>query len=256
MSISSNSLFHFTNKKSTIINILKDGIAPAYCLEDFSFNTRDKRFAIPLISFCDLPLSEVKDHIKKYGTYAIAFSLDWGKRNQLNPVFYVDKKSKIAGELEELEKIIINRSFSDFMHKYKKGEDHSKALFSLFNVIFNTKPFSGNLIRKNKDYGFYKFYNEREWRFLPNVDTTKDALFMDLTEYKRYRKKFPIKPLLHHYSLKFTCDDIKYIVIKNENEIPSILETLHETPGLGKSYKDIEILGTKILTTKQITEDF
>ena len=54
-----------------------------------------------MVTFCDIPLAMAKDHIKKYGSYAIGLSKDWGGRKKLNPVIDIEKKSLISKDLKE-----------------------------------------------------------------------------------------------------------------------------------------------------------
>ena len=75
--ISSNCLFHFTNSAENLLNILENEFNPRYCLEnlkflDFSPKMTDYfEIAIPMVCFCDIPLSKIKTHISIYGNYGI-----------------------------------------------------------------------------------------------------------------------------------------------------------------------------------------
>ena len=64
--LSSNTLFHFT-KWENLIGILQNDFYPKFSLEKFSFkNNYTHQFVIPMISFCDMPLSQIKLHVNRY----------------------------------------------------------------------------------------------------------------------------------------------------------------------------------------------
>ena len=67
--ISTNSLFHFTNDITYLIDILENGFQARYCFENISFG--NYKFAFPMKCFCDIPLSAIKFHLKEYGQYGI-----------------------------------------------------------------------------------------------------------------------------------------------------------------------------------------
>ena len=96
ISLSSNSLFHFTDKAENLINILFEGFKPKFCLEQFgSFellfgrevkkNLKEEDFeeAIPMTCFCDLPMSHIASHLEFYGSYGLGLSKEWGIKNGL-----------------------------------------------------------------------------------------------------------------------------------------------------------------------------
>jgi hypothetical protein len=89
MALSSNSLFHFTYKNA-LLRILKEQFKVKYCFEIIYTHEIPFEFGIPMVSFCDIPLSEVKEHMNKYGSYGIGMNMKWAKNNGLNPVLYID----------------------------------------------------------------------------------------------------------------------------------------------------------------------
>ena len=49
-------------------SILQNDFYPKFSLEKFSFkNNYTNQFAISMISFCDIPLSQIKLHVNRYG---------------------------------------------------------------------------------------------------------------------------------------------------------------------------------------------
>src|SRR5579864_7830395 len=102
MSLISNSLIHLTQEKSSLIGILTENFKIKYCIEELLTQTGVLSYAVPMVSFCDIPMSEIKQHISKYGSYGIGLTKNWGQRNNLNPVFYVDKNSSIGKAYYEI----------------------------------------------------------------------------------------------------------------------------------------------------------
>jgi hypothetical protein len=96
MGLSSNSIIHFTNSKESLIGILNDNFKLFYCKENIIIGNRTFEFAVPMVSFCDIPLSEVKAHIEKYGKYGIGLTKEWAEKQKLNPVLYIEKDSFLS----------------------------------------------------------------------------------------------------------------------------------------------------------------
>jgi hypothetical protein len=75
--ISANTLFHFTGHLENLVSILTNEFRPHFCLEDFNTLTRrykheiDLEKAVPMVSFCDIPLSQIAFHLSIYGDYGI-----------------------------------------------------------------------------------------------------------------------------------------------------------------------------------------
>lgn len=53
------------------MQILKEGFKFAYCAEHFG----DEFLAIPMVCFCDIPISRCTEHSEKYGEQAAAYAI-------------------------------------------------------------------------------------------------------------------------------------------------------------------------------------
>ncbi len=85
--LSSDYLYHFTGSFETLPKILTKGFRHSSSEEKISFaNSVQKNF---IICFCDLIYSKSTSHQDCYGKYAIALTKDWGKRNGVTPVTYI-----------------------------------------------------------------------------------------------------------------------------------------------------------------------
>ena len=87
--LSANTLFHFTKTHENILSILENEFYPNYSLEDWKpLSGKTHPIAIPMVSFCDIPLSQISNHTKHYGNYALGLKKEWGIKNKINPVLY------------------------------------------------------------------------------------------------------------------------------------------------------------------------
>ena len=248
MSISSNTLFHFTDKLDILKKIIEDGFKMSYCLETEN--------AFPMISFCDLPFSSIKEQLEKYGNYGIGMSLKWGKENKLNPVNYFEENSHL---IEDFNKA--NLWSQNMMRNVMQGKkdsnwvEESKPFMEfLLNSSRYQKFYMYDLERDGKIFPNYKFYNEREWRYVPKCTHPEIKNRMSKSEYEQYKKNHS-KPHINNHSLKFYAQDIRYIILKNEQEILEFISYLKDQTVLYNNIEEFEILKTKITTTERILED-
>jgi hypothetical protein len=268
ISLSSNTLFHFTNKAENLINILNSGFSPRFCLEQFGSShlltgkTRNEyddsnwEEAIPITCFCDLPISHISSHLEFYGSYGIGLSKNWGIKNGLTPLTYIHENSC---QLEYLSKIIRAAWKVDELNE-KFDRENTRLLFMELSGFF--KPYEGEMWRINK-YVTKRFYDEREWRYVPFIvpkKTDENNKFKEdyrltkdefLNEIKRAKAN---KYLNENHPLKFEFEDIKYIIIKNDNEAKAMTEAIYSNNKFTDEQKII--LSTKIISTEQIKEDF
>jgi len=117
------------------------------------------------------------------------------------------------------------------------------------------KNYDGDLVRKNKTFKNYRFYNEREWRYVPTSDLLTG--FPNALVKEKYLADKPFyNELAGRVKLTFNVSDISYIILRKEEEIPIITKHLKKCYKDQCSENDLEILITKITTASQIKTDF
>ncbi len=257
MGVSTNGVFHYTSTIKNLISILSNGFYPSYCKEIMIYGKKRYDYAVPMVSFCDIPLSEINDHIAKYGSFAIGLSREWAKENMLNPVIYIEKNSSLGKGLNST----LDYIFKDWHERLDDSEFdrfYELAYKGSLNVIYSSKNYEGRLVREGKDKN-YIFYNEREWRYIPQIEykditTYKDIFWED--EFEELAKIFNTKPHFSDYGIEFKAKDIKYIILPDDSNVNDFFDKLEKMNHLFDNADDYKLILTRILTLKQIQEDF
>lgn len=249
--ISSNSLFHFT-KPEYLKGILENNFIPRWNLEKFTYNHKTYIMGIPMVCFCDIPLGQIQNHIKEYGQCGIGMKKEWANNNAINPVFYIDEKSEI------LELFIESVQYAHGLHGINENDFFEHRIIKdiikyLLKMNCYLKMVNG-ISSKNGEPK--KFYDEREWRYVPDISGTtansyiipeNECLNRDFIETENSKIK--------NLKLEFEPSDINYIIIEKESDRMSII---NEIDSAKWNYSDNEkiILKSKILTSEQICNDF
>ena len=247
MPLSSNTLIHFTEKKDALKGILADNFHVKYCKESIHFGENSNLIIhVPMVCFCDIPLSQIKNHIANYGHYGIGLTREWAIKNKLNPVLYVQHDSSLAISYDQLIKDILKAS------KKINDKDVFKRTMDIARYLKNYegKPErSGKVIKKK-----YRFSDEREWRYVPPYSSACKVLYTHQTYTKPGIVEEAIQSM-EGYRLKFNPNDVKYIIIKNDKEIGEFIEHLRLAKGKKYSQNIIERLTTRLFTSDQIHKD-
>lgn len=252
MALSSNSIIHFTSSLKTLEGILQNNFKVNLCSENIKLTDTERILKVPMVSFCDIPFSEMKNHISNYGNYALGLTKEWAQKQNLNPVLYIEKSSNLCKSLDIIYQTYI---FG------KNGDSHNwtDEAKSVLDIIRYLKSYQGDLSRKNKEtVKGYRFSDEREWRFVPDIcENFPMALPLNCFEdicnrewIEEYIQKVQAKPL------SFTPNDIKYIIIQDEAEITPLIQFLNSVKGKTYSFEDVQRLATRIITIDQILTDF
>lgn len=211
-------------------------------------NGTGKGFAVPVISFCDIPLSKVSVHVGKYGGYAIGVSKEFATTNQFSKVLYLDQFSSVTKGIFGIHDYTITN-----FHKIDEDKGFSILNDGVLQLLQVMKNNVGPLIRKAGPVGQYKFFEEMEWRYTPFVYPKHNQVYADFEELEKH---YPEKPHLPDYSLPLKFDDINWIIVRRNDEIPSLISSLKTFANLFQSQDELEILISRILSIEQIENDF
>lgn len=261
-------LFHFTNKQA-LRGILQSNFRIAYSRERVIHRGGQIEFAAPMVSFCDLRLSELRSHMANYGHYGLGMKKDWATRNGVNPVYYISSQASLPGDyiaaVREIwrlrEHLHPMASDSPFIKdnqlaapalpdQFDMDGTHSK-LMELHRYMKNYEaPLYRQGELKNENY---RFADEREWRFVPSWNTVwplAAAEALDESDKKAYLNgecgKFP---------LYFEPNDINYIIVEFEHERDEIMQHIAESKEPKYDPADIRRLTSRILSAEQIAND-
>lgn len=238
MDLSSQELFHFT-KYENLNRILKvKSFFPRYNLEftvlSESYKRRAALLPIAMVCFCDIPLELSNNHRKRYGNSGIVLSEKWKIKNGLNPIIYIQKESTLANIFANLANI--PETFLPLIFDYSKDirvpRVFSETTENLQNLTYFLKQFENNEeIRidyegKIRIFEKRKFYDEREWRYIPFVAKLQNELFLNIRDFDDSEKLRIANKRLEKYKLDFALDDIKYLVVEKDIERDELLELL------------------------------
>ena len=298
---SANSLFHFVKEPKFLKDILhKKALVPRYCKENIEYlkvHNNGFPFNEVLIlqkCFCDIPfhkltenfqlrgvgenyekltneerafLSKNNSHPDFYGEYAIAFSKSWGEKKNLQPVHYLNELSQYTRDFSEMIGYILNEENVQDMY-----------VNDILNRLSFVKPLRGIMKRKiQRDKGdelevefFKNFYDEQEWRFVPDIEALAkaevDPIIANPNVLKMGENGIDISDRLINdkYNalwLKYGYDDIRYIIVPNANERIDFIQTILSIEDDNFSNKsDIltqkHVLISKIIVLEEIRKDW
>lgn len=270
--LSAATLFHFTRNLETLKKILSGGFKPFYSSEDLKMFDIHECPGIPMVSFCDIPLSHTQNHVGVYGRYAIGFEKNWGMRKNISPVHYIYEGSVCARVISEVHKSLPEDAFNI--------ECGCMKFNPLTAIFFYGKPYRGQMRRTDSvtgqmvDKGEVIFYDEREWRYVPFADETIihngefPAEIRPMLSEKEYLKSDVLDKAtaaLHsHYKLTFGAEDVKYLIVQHDDEIPEMVDFIYdEVQRFGENTElrscpehEKKRLTTRLISMRQIEQDF
>lgn len=241
--LSANSLIHLTNSMESLRGILNGYFKVKYCVEKIHTKSGSINGAYPMVCFSDIPISQINNHVDSYGEYGIGMKKDWAISKGLNPVFYVEKNSDLASYVRKVLPKYLSKEPTKFDEQEKE----------LFEMVRYMKNYQNDLIRGERIIKNYRFYNEREWRFVPSFEIAQQ--YVNIKNYNTDEKKEIANSSIKDLKLEFEPNDIKYLIVPTENDILEVIEILRKILGNKFPLDEIEKLYTRIITVEQIRED-
>ena len=168
-------------------------------------------------------------HTKLYGAYGIAFSKKWCYENGLQPVLYVNEKSEYLMQLKKL-----------YAHIMSKDDDVDiEFIEDLLRQFSYLKPLNGIMGRAcdGANVEFRKnFHDEKEWRFIPADESLKKCLVGKISFKQAVIENYVNisnnleAPSYEQLWLKFTYDDVKYIIVPHRMSREHIIKYILNMP--------------------------
>lgn len=247
-------LFTFMSQIDYLLPIIKTAmIFPRYCEEDLSYIGIDgfKRMAYPMKCFCDINIHRLETHLSWYGYYGIAFSKEWGMRNKIQAVQYINPDSELCRDFSQ----VFSTALKVDSQTQSSLEQQMKSY--ILHQLMYYKPYSGSFKNRVTEKMEEKcFTDECEWRYIPELEGTDfPPVYYDeqifnagiMTYVSDSIEKVP------EIALKFKYNEVKYIIVKTKEDFSKLISTIEELK-LDKSEK-YELI-SKVLTWDTAKGDF
>jgi len=215
-----------------------------------------RNFAVPMVSFCDIRLTQLDEHTTKYGSFGFGLTKGWAEKNNLHPVLYMSRESNLFSLYNKRIRDIKNQLVPlwNVRHNLEKNQlknfEYLKNEYSdLYNLLRFMKNYKGRLIQggETKNENFI-FADEKEWRYVPEPFVGDMWPSLNLEKVKSKIEKAQLSEKFSDYSISFSMDDIKYLLVPSNNYVSEVFSAL--------SGSNVRNLHNKILTMHQVRDDF
>jgi hypothetical protein len=128
----------------------------------------------------------------------------------------------------------------------------SDIIGSLHEMYGMIKPYKGKMKRNGSYTRILRFYDEREWRFVPREPLKygmPENIFNNEAKREEYNHKIGEKA-----TLRFKPSDIKYIIVSEDEQIIDIISKIEKIKKYSPDEK--KLLCSRLISAKQIYEDF
>ena len=108
--------------------------------------------------FCDINLHRLEEHLAWYGYFGLAFTKEWGMKNRIQPIQYINPNSALCRDFSSAFKAALRLDTS----KESKEQRYLKDF--LLHEMMYYKPYEGNMKNRNTNKFERKcFTDECEW---------------------------------------------------------------------------------------------
>ena len=217
--------------------MLEHGIYPRYIYERLPISNKKWYYTVAAKCFCDIPLGKIKTHLNWFGNYGLGISKAFLKEKGVSPIMYIHTESHWI-----LDALV------------KGGLDKLKT--------YPTLPFLKRHMGmdfKLEEEGAYTqsfriFYDEREWRYIPEDNDLETGDKIDLIKegIENARKKNLTNPYIKS-KIQISTNVIEYIIINNFAEFRDLRLSLKR---IFPNNDDYDLMLSKVLIAERIVRDF
>lgn len=247
-------LFTFCPKLEYLESPIKSKmISPWYCEEYISYLRipNIKKIEFPMKCFCDINMHQIEEHLSWYGYYGLALTKEWGIKNKIQPIQYINPNSYLKDDY----KVAFSKALKINKKNQTKNEIRMKNY--LLHQLMYFKPISGWMRNRNTNRKTKKcFTDECEWRYVPDVSSIGyrqiyyDKNIINAGGLDRISLSMLENP---EVSLKFDYDDLKYIIVNTKEDFKGLSDIINS---LKIDMKEKEILFSKIIIWELSGGDF
>ncbi len=235
--LSSDSLFTFASQLDYIIDMLEHGIKPRYIFERIPLPNKTWYYIVAAKCFCDIPLGMIKSHLNWFGNYGLGIDKKYLQDFGVSPVIYIHSNSYwiintlIKNGIKELDKY----PTLPYLKRYF-GDDYKLEIDGKYKMYHR------------------KFYDEREWRFIP--EKNKLSTGSEIKQISEGIEKVRIKNIEETYNatkIDIAPEIVEYIIIDRFSEFKELKTRLRV---IYQKDDDYELMLSKILIAERIVRDF
>lgn len=243
--IQADTLFTFTSELKYLLPLIENkAIPPRYCPEDIKYlKIGIDKLAYPMRCFCDINLHRIDEHLSWYGYYGLALTKEWGMKCGIQPVQYINPKSRLVKDFRT--------AFKSALKSTDESKDSLKLQNYLLHELMYYKPYEGKEKNRNTQKLENKcFTDECEWRYIADVSPLgykqvyQDENILTGGTLQDINDAIANEKVI---SLPFTLNDLKYIIIKTEDDFNKINRYIHKL--------NLDELTTSLLLSKIIIWD-
>lgn len=267
--VSANYLSNFMRKREYLEDTIKRmAFIPRYCYENLEYmnlllyDEKIKGIFIPMVCFCDIPLHQIAYHAageKGYGKFGIALTKEWGKKNDLQNIHYVNEGSKFLKQFENTMNMIIQNLDQEKSKLFDTLSDsmleHLQYMKPNYGTMKKEIDSQSKTIKKN-------FHDEREWRYIPRFNKQDlPQIIIEPKDSKLLAQEVNGKKLTNAISeipssfLNFSVTDVKYIFVETDKDRRAIIDCILGIDESTLSKDEKLILISKIIVYSDFEED-
>lgn len=200
------------------------------------------------------------------------YTITHSRRRRANPIIYMTKSSKLFSYFSTLYTRISlidqnyffrardETSFLGADHPYEKemkekefknvrfqAQNYDNVLKMCREIACYVKPYSGFFSHGSYENQHHRFYDEREWRYIPHSEQDSPNCLSKSMYNTEGLKTFFVKNV---QSLEVDFSSITHLVVNYKEEVDEIIDYIYESQA--SSYQKIDLSRVKIVTVESL----